>query len=185
MRKRVVCCDRAKAPTTRTPHFAYLAQRRAESEIQRLLDGREPLLLRQQLSALKIQETERRLMVTLGNVLFEYGKANLKPDTRRDLFQLVETLKQQPDRNLLIEAHSNSQGSASYNGDPSLRRGASRAGRLAQKRHRSRPYHDPCTGGYSEIHPVASNSTGPGRLQNRRVDVYLSEPGASVTERSG
>jgi outer membrane protein OmpA-like peptidoglycan-associated protein len=103
-----------------TTHLAYLAQRKVESEAQQLLDEREQSLLRQQLSALKTQETERGLMVTLGNVLFEYDKADLKPGARQDLLQLVETLKQQPNRNVPIEGHTDSRGSASYNRDLSL-----------------------------------------------------------------
>ncbi|MBP1151885.1 MULTISPECIES: OmpA family protein [Methylocaldum] len=175
-----------------TTHLAYIAQRKveiaraiaetrkAESETQQILDERERLLLQQELSALKAQQTERGLMVTLGSVLFEYDKANLKPGAQQELYQLVNTLKQHPDRNVLIEGHTDSRGSESYNEELSLRRAQAVQDFLL--RNGVSPDRI-VTRGYGEAYPVASNDTNAGRLQNRRVEIYLSEPGKPVAER--
>jgi len=175
-----------------TTHLAYIAQRKveiaralaetrkAESEAQQLLDEREKLRLQQELAALKATQTERGLMVTLGDVLFEYDRADLRPGAQQRLFQLVNTLKEHPDRNVLIEGHTDSRGSESYNEELSLRRAQAvqdfllRSG-ISPDRIVIR--------GYGEVYPVASNDTNAGRLQNRRVEIYLSESGKPVAER--
>ncbi|HYE34761.1 OmpA family protein [Methylocaldum sp.] len=175
-----------------TTHLAYIAQRKveiaramaetrkAEAEAQQLLDDREKLLLQQELATLKATQTERGLMVTLGDVLFEYGKADLRPGTQQRLYQLVNSLKEHPNRNVLIEGHTDSHGSEAYNEELSQRRAQAVQDFLL--RNGISPDRI-VTRGYGEAYPVASNDTNAGRLQNRRVEIYLSEAGKAVSER--
>jgi len=173
-------------------HLAYIAQRKveiaramaearkAETEAQRLLDEREKLRLQQELAELKAMQTERGLMVTLGDVLFAYDKADLRPGAQQKLYQLVNTLKEHPDRNVLVEGHTDSRGSEAYNEDLSMRRAQAVQDFLL--RNGIGPDRI-VTRGYGEAYPVASNDTNAGRLQNRRVEIYLSESGKPVAER--
>jgi outer membrane protein OmpA-like peptidoglycan-associated protein len=83
-----------------TTHLAYIAQRKveiarapaetrkAEAEARQLLDEREKLRLQQELAALQATQTERGLMVTLGDVLFAHDKADLRPGAQQRLYQL-------------------------------------------------------------------------------------------------
>jgi OmpA-OmpF porin, OOP family len=187
-------------------HLAYVAERKveiaraaaeqkmAETEVQRLGEERERVLLEsrsrearqaqqqaqvattratqleQELKALQAKETERGLELTLGDVLFEVNQATLKPGAMRNLYQLVEFLKQNPKRNVLIEGHTDSTGSESYNFDLSQRRAEAIStflitNGISPERINAR--------GYGEAYPVASNDTVAGRQQNRRVAVVV------------
>ncbi len=83
---------------------AQLASRTQEAEA-----------LRRQLADLNAKQTERGLVVTLGDVLFETGKADLKSAATANLSKLGGFLAQYPDRSLVIEGHTDSIGSDSYN----------------------------------------------------------------------
>jgi OmpA-OmpF porin, OOP family len=169
-------------------------QKLAEAEVQKLGEERERVLLEsrsrearqaqqqaevataratrleQELKALQAKETERGLELTLGDVLFEVNKADLKPGAMRNLYQLVEFLRQNPKRNVLIEGHTDSAGSESYNFELSQRRAESIrdfliTNGISPERITAR--------GYGEAYPVASNDTVAGRQQNRRVAVVV------------
>jgi len=71
--------------------------------------------LEQELVDLQAKQTERGLVLTLGDVLFEYNKADLKPGALRNLYTLASFLKENSERNLIIEGHTDSTGSDSYN----------------------------------------------------------------------
>lgn len=128
--------------------------------------------LESRLKELQAQQTERGLLVTLGDVLFEFGKANLLPTSGQRLDKLAEFLRQYPDRRLLIEGHTDSVGSSSANQTLSERRAQSvqqallmrgvDAGRMT-------------TRGYGKDYPVANNSTPEGRALNRRVEVVIAD----------
>jgi OmpA-OmpF porin, OOP family len=127
--------------------------------------------LEQELKALQAKETERGLELTLGDVLFEVNKADLKPGAMRNLYQLVEFLKQNPNRQVSIEGHTDSSGSEAYNFELSQRRAEAIrdflvSNGISPERITAR--------GYGEAYPIASNDTVAGRQQNRRVAVVVS-----------
>jgi OmpA-OmpF porin, OOP family len=134
-----------------------------------------------ELEALRARDTDRGLVMTLEeDVLFEYNRADLKPGAMRNLYPLVTFLKDHPTRTLIIEGHSDSTGSESYNLDLSQRRAAAVrdflvANGIGFARIMAR--------GYGEAYPVAANDTEAGRLQNRRVEVVISHEGQRVAER--
>lgn len=176
-------------------HLAYIAQRKveiaealaqgkaAEAQSQELLGERDKVLLEirnREIQELQAQSTPRGVMVTLGDVLFETARANLKPGARQRLYQLASFLEAHPDRKVVIEGHTDSRGSESYNEELSQRRSESVQDFLI------RSGIDPAritAQGYGEAYPVASNDTPAGRLQNRRVEVYLPTPGEDVAGR--
>jgi outer membrane protein OmpA-like peptidoglycan-associated protein len=130
--------------------------------------------LEQELADLKARQTERGLVLTLDDVLFEYDKADLKAGAIRNLYPLVTFLRENPERNLIIEGHTDSLGSDSYNFDLSERRAGAVQSFLLQNgispmRIAAR--------GYGEAYPVVSNDTEAGRQQNRRVEVVILREG--------
>ena len=78
--------------------------------------------LEAQLRDMEAQQTERGLLVTLGDVLFAFNKAELSAQAAPRLDKLANFLKQFPDRKLLIEGYTDSVGGDRYNQDLSDRR---------------------------------------------------------------
>ena len=151
-------------------------QRAIETERQaerfRWESEREKQRLREQLAELEARETDRGLVLTLDSFLFETNRADLKAGAFRSLEKLSDFLKQNPDRNIMIEGHTDSTGSAEYNLDLSRRRAQAVAQAL-----RSQGIEPDriVTRGYGQEYPVASNDTPSGRLQNRRVEVIIED----------
>ncbi len=129
-----------------------------------------------ELEELNAKETSRGLVLTLGDVLFASGKATLLPGARRTLDKLVTFLKENPERKVLIEGHTDNVGSSAYNLDLSLRRAeAVKEALVAQGIDPERIVAQ----GYGEIYPVASNADAAGRQRNRRVEIVILDEGVS------
>ena len=71
--------------------------------------------LQRQVDALQAKVTERGLVLTLGDVLFASGRAELNPGTANNLNQLVTFLGKYPSRTVMIEGHTDSVGDDDYN----------------------------------------------------------------------
>jgi outer membrane protein OmpA-like peptidoglycan-associated protein len=102
-------------------------------------------------------------------ILFETGKAELKPESRPVLKEIAATLKEHADLKILIEGHTDNVGQAVANLALSEARAAAvkaalvsefgaDAGRIS-------------TAGLGDTKPAAPNTTPEGRAQNRRVEV--------------
>lgn len=125
-----------------------------------------------ELEALKAEETERGLVLTLGDVLFDTDKATLKPGAQKTLDRLAEFLNDHPDRGLLIEGHTDSTGDSGYNLNLSSQRAnAVRSALVARNIAPSRLSAE----GLGEDYPVATNDTVAGRQENRRVEIIVSD----------
>lgn len=138
--------------------------------------------LQRELATMNAKQTERGMLVTLGDVLFEFGRADIKPSALDSLRKLAEFLKSNPDRSVLIEGYTDSVGSASANDVLSRRRAEAVAGALAGLG--VQPSRLQSTG-YGKEFPVADNSTDSNRALNRRVEVYISETSQPVRPRRG
>lgn len=129
--------------------------------------------LQREIDALKAKPTDRGLVLTLGDVLFESGRADLKPGAAANLNQLVSFLAKYPTRTVAIEGHTDSVGGDDYNVSLSQRRAdAVRSHLVSQGVEAGRI----TTLGAGEGSPVASNDSAAGRQQNRRVEVIISNP---------
>src|SRR3989344_5731674 len=185
--------------TSETNHLAYIARQRAEiatnaararqldaniqqagSEADRIrlqartqeADAARLRAHEAQLRELEAQQTERGLLVTLGDVLFAFNKAELSAQAGPRLDKLANFLKQFPDRKLLIEGYTDSVGSDSYNQDLSDRRAQAVHDALVQ---RGVDTSRITARGYGKAHPVADNASPEGRAMNRRVEIVIAD----------
>ncbi|MCG7200195.1 OmpA family protein [Marinobacter pelagius] len=200
--------DRAEAlleddeDIVRVEHAAYLAKRHAEiaeqqglraeleeeissaekrrQDIMLQLKSNEAAALRAQMEALQAEKTERGMVLTLGDVLFDVNKADLKPAGVRTVRRLSDFMLQYEERRVRVEGYTDSTGAESYNQDLSERRAmAVRDALVAEGVARSRVE----VIGYGEAYPVASNETSAGRQQNRRVEIVISDENGVIQTR--
>jgi outer membrane protein OmpA-like peptidoglycan-associated protein len=136
-----------------------------------------------ELDALKATPTPRGLVLTLGDVLFDTGRAELKSGASRKLDQLVQFLVEHPDRRVQIDGFTDSIGTDAYNEDLSQRRADSvKAALINRGVEPSRIG----TEGYGKAYPVANNTDSGGRQLNRRVEVVIGgNNGTPIAPRSG
>jgi outer membrane protein OmpA-like peptidoglycan-associated protein len=148
-----------------------LAEAKLAEEAARLSEAK--LLELQELNA---QQTNRGLVLTLGDVLFETGKSKLLSGSVRAIEKLAEFLQDNENRQAIIEGHTDNVGSLTYNLDLSLRRSQSVKNALVdQNISLDRLF----IKGYGEMYPVASNGDAGGRQRNRRVEIVILEEGAN------
>ncbi|HZP43195.1 MAG TPA: OmpA family protein [Candidatus Binatia bacterium] len=170
-------------------------QERAEADVKRLDAERSQVLvgsrtaeaehyrakasqLERELASLNARETKRGVVVTLGDVLFDFNKASLRPGSMQQLNRLAAVLREHPDRQVLIEGHTDAVGSPSYNRQLSEARAEAVRDYLTSQGIAADRV---VTRGYGESYPVASNASQAGRLQNRRVEVTITPPGAKAS----
>ncbi|HEY6125704.1 MAG TPA: OmpA family protein [Steroidobacteraceae bacterium] len=103
--------------------------------------------------------------IKLPGVVFETGKADLKPESIPVLEGAIATLKRYPDINIEVAGHTDSRGSDALNLDLSSRR----ADTVLKYLQDGGVTNAITARGYGERQPVASNSNDDGRQQNRRV----------------
>ncbi len=137
---------------------AQLAQQRAQS-------------LENELRDLRANRTDRGLVVTLGDVLFDTGKATLKPGAYATLDRVAKMLHDHADRKVVIEGHTDSTGSEELNQELSQQRAQAVQTALMD---RGVSGGQVSTVGKGEAMPVASNDNAAGRQQNRRVELIFS-----------
>ena len=129
--------------------------------------------LQRQIDAMQAKVTDRGLVLTLGDVLFASGTAELLSGAASNLDQLVSFLGNYPTRTVMIEGHTDSIGSSSSNQLLSERRADSVRSHLVR---RGIDAGRVTMSGAGESTPVSSNDSAAGRQQNRRVEVIISNP---------
>jgi outer membrane protein OmpA-like peptidoglycan-associated protein len=133
--------------------------------------------LEQELSDLRAKKTDRGMVLTLGDVLFDTGMATLKPGAYTTIDRLATVLKEAPDRKVMIEGHTDSVGGDDYNQQLSQRRAAAVQTALLERGVTSNQI---TAVGKGETFPVASNDNAAGRQQNRRVEMVFTDDSSQV-----
>ncbi len=105
-----------------------------------------------------------------SGLLFDVDKADLRPASQENLMELAEILNEYPDTDILIEGHTDADGSEQYNMELSERRALSVSHYLIE--HGVAGTRMTITW-YGEMQPVASNETVEGKQLNRRVEVAI------------
>ena len=120
-----------------------------------------------------LKEEERGLVLTLtGSVLFGSAKSDLMPSARVKLDQVASALLAIKARNLIIEGHTDSQGSDAFNQNLSQSRSDSVRDYLVQ---RGYPASNIQSHGRGEGSPIAKNNSAEGRANNRRVEIIIEQ----------
>jgi outer membrane protein OmpA-like peptidoglycan-associated protein len=137
--------------------------------------------LQAEVDALKAKPTDRGLVLTLGDVLFETGSSTLSSGAARNMDRLVQFLADHPERLVQIDGFTDSVGTDSYNQDLSQHRADAVRYQLVSRGISSTRI---ATQGYGKAYPVASNSESSGRQLNRRVEVVIgADNGTAVAAR--
>ena len=185
---RIAAADSAIANATRTRDAIVIESRTLEAEAARKLAEQRlstvelsqqqtasaqqrARMLERQLAELKAKQTERGMVLTLGDVLFDTARAQLKPGAARTLDQLATFLRENPERTVQIEGYTDSNGSDSYNQTLSENRASAVKSALMD---RGIEITRIAARGFGEANPVATNRTAAGRQRNRRVEVVIS-----------
>ncbi|MHC6226510.1 OmpA family protein [Pseudomonas sp. X10] len=182
-------------------HYAYLSQRYSEIarehaklalnqerlakldlERQRLqLALREAKLLsvqqqgkwlEAQIASLTTQQSDRGLVMTLGDVLFDTGRAELKSSASRTVLKLVQFLQLNPRRVVRIEGYTDATGTAEDNLKLSRDRAQAVADMLVDLGIDETRI---LVEGYGDQYPVEANASERGRAKNRRVEIVFSD----------
>jgi len=170
--------DRAAAEQARTEaDQARTEAAQARAEAAALAESERKL--QEELAELQAKETERGIVLTLGDVLFDVDEATLKAGATQSLARLVRFLKEYPDRQVLVEGHTDSTGTEEYNLGLSQRRADSVVQFLTLNG--VAPERAIATG-YGQTYPVAGNETAEGRQLNRRVEIVILDPGEKAAE---
>jgi outer membrane protein OmpA-like peptidoglycan-associated protein len=118
-----------------------------------------------------VKQESRGTVITLsGSVLFASNKDTLLPAAKERLGQVADALKTQEDHKIVVEGHTDSQGSASFNEGLSERRAQSVSTFLVS---RGVPKDNIRAEGLGLTRPVADNATAEGRANNRRVEIIV------------
>jgi outer membrane protein OmpA-like peptidoglycan-associated protein len=141
-------------------------------------------MLAQLNQVLQTRETARGLIMNLSDVLFDFGKYTLKPETREKLAKVSGILLTHPDMHLQVEGYTDNVGSDEFNQKLSEQRADSVRDYLISQGISA----DSITAkGFGKSNPIASNDTAKGRQQNRRVEIVVSGGaiGGTPTEPGG
>jgi len=122
-------------------------------------------------SLASLKEEERGLVLTLsGSILFRSADSALLPQAQVKLDQVVKALLAIRARNLIVEGHTDSQGTDAYNQGLSQRRADAVRDYLVQ---RGFPANQIQSRGRGEGSPIANNASTEGRANNRRVEIVI------------
>jgi len=127
--------------------------------------------MQEDLKNARVERVGEGIVVTFDSgILFDFDRAELKPQAKANIAELTQTLQKYDDTDIMIVGHSDSQGAEDYNMELSERRANSVALYVAT------------TGvtnsrmqkiGRGESEPVASNDDAAGRQKNRRVEIAI------------
>ncbi len=185
-RNRIIAAarEREAAAAQRT---AELAQREAEVQARAAQEqGRAAAEaeersrdLERELEELEARDTDRGLVLTLGDVLFDTGQATLKAGSAVTVDRLAQFMRDYPERSVRIEGHTDAAGSDDANQALSERRAQAVREALVQRGLEATRIG---AVGYGEARPIAGNETAEGRQQNRRVEIVISDAQGAFAE---
>ncbi len=132
---------------------------RQAAEIERTVAGAEVI------------KAEEGIIVKFDSgILFDFDKTDVKPAARENIANLVASLNDNPDTDILVIGHTDNKGTDKYNQGLSERRAkAVRDYAVSQGLAKRRVKTD----GKSFHEPIADNDTESGRAQNRRVEIVI------------
>lgn len=134
---------------------------KAREEIRKVLPGN---------SGIDVDTEKRGLVLRMGEVLFDFDSSAIRADTKATLEKVTALLREKyPDREIIVEGHTDDTGSYNYNQNLSKERARTVAEYL-----KLRMGHDKFSyRGFGSDRPMAGNDTKEGRRKNRRVEIII------------
>ena len=127
--------------------------------------------MRRDLEGAQIERVGEGIKITFASgILFDVNKSTLRPEAQQNIRELAAILNKYDNTTVLIEGHTDSDGSDEYNLTLSRSRAESVSGYLAGQNVSSSRF---IIQGYGEQQPVASNETAAGKQANRRVEIAI------------
>lgn len=171
-RNRVLLEARSREAATASARAESAEQQAAAAQLASAAQAEEAEAARRALAELQAKQTERGMVLTLGDVLFDTNAATLKPGAALTIDRLAKFLAGSKETRILIEGHTDSTGSDAYNQELSERRAQAVANELRARGIDAARFN---VLGRGEGFPVAANETAAGRQQNRRVEIVFSD----------
>jgi outer membrane protein OmpA-like peptidoglycan-associated protein len=157
---------------------------RQNKEQQKAIAERDSLLAAQKAEAarkldalnsktISVFKDARGTILSMSDILFETGKADLKQELRENLSAIAAILQSLlTDSKIVIEGHTDNEGSAEFNQKLSEQRAGSVLNFLVERGVDKKRLQSV---GYGLTKPVADNGTPEGRAKNRRVELVIKE----------
>lgn len=124
-----------------------------------------------------VQTPDNQLKLDIpSDISFDVGRADIKSNMRPVLDRFAQTLNANPATEVRIIGHTDSTGSDAVNDPLSVNRAASTRQYLVSRGVAAQRI---AIDGRGAHEPVASNQSETGRAQNRRVEIYVAEPGST------
>jgi len=168
--------EAAEAKRKADAEIAAQEAARKQAEEQRMAAEREKQQLRARLleqfnRVLPTTDTDRGLVVNMGDVLFDTGKSDLRSEAQLALAKLSGIVLNYPSLRLAIEGYTDSTGTAEFNQTLSENRASAVRDFLVTQGVDASTL---SAHGFGMNNPVADNSTAQGRQKNRRVEIVVS-----------
>ncbi len=154
----------AKAYAQAQAEEAELAKQEAE------LANEEAQSLRRKLNSIATEKTDKGLMMTLGDFVFDSGKSTIKKEAVDNFSKVVSFINTYPNKKVRIEGHTDSSGSNELNLQLSQQRADAVKSLLIKNGIATKMIN---AVGMGEELPVAENTTKAGKAKNRRVEIII------------
>ena len=117
-----------------------------------------------------VETVPEGLVLRLGEILFDTDSYTLKNESKETIDNIIEAIKKTyPDREIIVQGHTDNTGSEEYNKTLSERRAKTVADYILPNLN-----HDKLSySGFGDKEPIAPNDTAEGRSKNRRVDIII------------
>lgn len=127
--------------------------------------------LQKDLEGAKVERVGEGIKITFNSgILFDVNSSSMRPEAVTNLQKLSAVLNKYPDTEVLIEGHTDSDGTTEHNMDLSNRRSQSVANTMEAASVTANRF---IIRAYGESQPIADNTTVDGKQQNRRVEIAI------------
>lgn len=152
-----------------------------QRKAQKLREEAERKFNELQSALIQVKKDARGTIISMSDILFDIGKATLKPDLKTSLAKIAGILTVFKDSRVFVEGHTDNQGSEEYNQTLSEKRAQNVMDFLIEQGIAIERLQ---AVGYGFSRPIADNSTKEGRQKNRRVDLVIQESNKQKSEES-
>ena len=149
---------------------ANLAAERARA--RKIMEDAQKRFAELQSELISVSRDARGTIISMADILFESGKADLKPKLKEDLAKIAGILIVYKDPKLVVEGHTDNQGTKEFNQKLSEDRAANVKNYLIERGVAAERL---SSVGSAFDKPIADNKTAAGRAKNRRVDLIIED----------